>query len=470
MRTILICILIGYAFGMFLTAFFVAKAYTGKDISEIGTGNPGMANVMARIGKVPGLIVLAGDILKTVLAMGLCKFLFFNDIGSAAGLFAGFGALLGHNFPVWRKFKGGKGVAVTCAWIILYMPFGGIVSAVAGGIITILTGLLPLGAVLITIFEIPFAFAEKGWMATGVMFVSFLIMLYQNLPGFIRGFKNEENREFKRERHIKNSIGTILVFIVVAAFLFFDLTRADGGKKTFFGPTTERMDISEYTRVTSIEELTDEDFDTIFLQTGVAKAGVESLINIRKMYLLSTIQDHFFAEPEIEDFTLQKIRHLERVTDDKGTRTILIVEDGDIIVTLSSYCGGWRYGHAGLVLDAKNGDVLEAKTYGEPSEIRNISHWSEYPAYTILRSKDLSKEERAEVASFAKENLLGIDYALLAAKPQKNIKLTNCSLVIWQAYQTAGINIDSDGGYFVSPEDILHDDNLEIVMEYGCEI
>lgn len=469
MKTILICILIGYVFGMFLTAFFVARAYTGKDISEIGTGNPGMANVMARVGKVPGLIVLAGDILKTVLAMGICKYLFYDDIGSAAGLFAGFGALLGHNFPVWRKFKGGKGVAVTCAWIILYMPFGGIVSAVAGGIITVLTGLLPLGAVLITVFEIPFAFAEKGWTATGVMTLSFLIMLYRNFPGFIRGFKNEENREFKREKHIKNSIGTVLVILAVCGLLFFDLVRADGGDKTFFEPSVERADISEYTKVTSMEELSDEDLEVIFRQTGVAKAGVESLIDLKKMYLLSTIQEHFFLVPEIEDIPLQMVRHLERVTDHKGKKTVFVVEEGDIIVTLSSYCGGWRYGHAGLVLDAKTGDVLEAMTYGEPSCIENIGHWSEYPAYVIVRPQNLSKEERAEVANYAKENLTGIDYALLASKTQKNIKLTNCSLVIWQAYKEAGINIDSDGGYFVSPEDIMHDDDLELVMEYGCD-
>ena len=225
MKAYILSALIGYVCGMFLTAWFVARIWAKKDISEIGTGNPGMANVMARIGKVPGFLVLLGDILKTVLAMGLCRYFFSAEIGDMAGLFAGLGTLLGHNFPVWRKFKGGKGVSVTCAWIILYMPFGGIVSAVAGGIITILTGLLPLGAVLITVFEIPFAFLEKGKAAGLVMTVSFLIMLYRNFPGFIRGFKNEENREFKRKRDVKNTIGCIVTVILVVVCFVFDIIK-----------------------------------------------------------------------------------------------------------------------------------------------------------------------------------------------------------------------------------------------------
>lgn len=470
MKTILICILIGYAFGMFLTAFFVAKAYTGKDISEIGTGNPGMANVMARIGKVPGFIVLLGDILKTAIAMGLAMYLFSKDIGDQAALFAGFGVLLGHNFPVWRKFKGGKGVAVTCAWIILYMPFGGIVSAVGGGIITIFTGLLPLGAVIITIFEIPFAFLEKGWTAGVVMTLSFLIMLYRNFPGFIRGFKNQESREFKRARSIKNTVGCILIILAVVLCFWFDYSMIQTRQQTYFEPRVQQEDISEYTRVTSMEELSDEDLEVLFQQTGLGRAGVESLVRLHKMYLIKSIQQHFYTTPTIEVFSLQKVRHLERVSDDHGQKTVFVVEDGDIIVTLSSYCGNWRYGHAGLVVDSKNGEVLEALTYGEPSCLQPLGHWTEYPAYVILRPKNLTKEERAEVVAYAKENLVDINYALLSNKKQSTIKKTHCALVVWQAYQHAGLDLDGDGGYFVTPYDIITDDDLEIVMEYGMDL
>lgn len=222
MIKIILSLLIGYVFGCFLTAYFISKRFTGKDVSEIGSGNPGMANIMCNVGKFPGVMVLVGDIAKTFLAMGIANLLFADEIDFYGMLFAGFGALLGHNFPIWRKFKGGKGVAVTCAWIILFMPFGGIVSAVAGGIIVLLTGLLPLGAVAIAVFAIPYAFLEFNWIAGVVMILSAIIMLYRNFPGFIRGFKNQEERKFKRERSNLNTVGTILTVVVALLLLVVD--------------------------------------------------------------------------------------------------------------------------------------------------------------------------------------------------------------------------------------------------------
>ena len=107
-----VCLGIGYLFGSFLTAEPVARVTTGKGVAEIGSGNPGMANVMEHIGKGAGAVVLAGDALKTALAVLLCGLEIGPHIGSAAMLYAGLGAVLGHIFPAWRKFHGGKGVAV----------------------------------------------------------------------------------------------------------------------------------------------------------------------------------------------------------------------------------------------------------------------------------------------------------------------------------------------------------------------
>ena len=234
MTEVLFSLLIGYVCGCFLTAYFIAKRFAGKDVAEIGSGNPGMANIMCNVGKFPGIMVLVGDISKTILAMGLAYFLFGEVIWYNSMLFAGFGVLLGHNFPVWRKFNGGKGVAVTCAWIIILMPFGGIVSSVAGGLIVLLTGLLPLGAVAIAVFAIPFAFIECDPVAGIIMIISAVIMVYRNFPGFIRGFKNQEERKFKRERSVKNTVGTVLVIIAVIAFIAVDFMLRGGGD----GPTS----------------------------------------------------------------------------------------------------------------------------------------------------------------------------------------------------------------------------------------
>ena len=106
----LACILLGYLFGSFLTAEVVARVVSGKSARQLGTGNPGMANIMAQLGKGAGLLTLAGDTLKTVAACGAAYYATAPLIGQASILYAGLGAVLGHNYPAWARFRGGKGV------------------------------------------------------------------------------------------------------------------------------------------------------------------------------------------------------------------------------------------------------------------------------------------------------------------------------------------------------------------------
>ena len=87
----LLCLLLGYLCGCFLTAELVARARTGKSAAALGTGNPGMANLAHELGKGWGAVVLAGDIAKTALAFGLCRAL-FPALGGLSGLWAGLGA------------------------------------------------------------------------------------------------------------------------------------------------------------------------------------------------------------------------------------------------------------------------------------------------------------------------------------------------------------------------------------------
>ena len=136
----LACILLGYLFGSFLTAEVVARVISGKSARQLGTGNPGMANIMAQLGKGAGLLTLAGDTLKTVAACGAAYYATAPLIGQASILYAGLGAVLGHNYPAWARFRGGKGVAVTCVWLVLYLPFWGTLCCIAGGALVLWLG------------------------------------------------------------------------------------------------------------------------------------------------------------------------------------------------------------------------------------------------------------------------------------------------------------------------------------------
>lgn len=161
------CLLVGYLFGNFLTAELVVKKLTGKRAKTIGSGNPGMANVSANLGIKSGLIVLAGDILKTTLAVFICSHWLFESIGVIAVFYTGLGTVIGHNYPVWNRFKGGKGVAVTCMYIVLASPLWGILSCGVGLGFVLVTRFLPFGGVMIpVVFSIPafVFFWHRSWI------------------------------------------------------------------------------------------------------------------------------------------------------------------------------------------------------------------------------------------------------------------------------------------------------------------
>lgn len=193
-----ICTVIGYLCGCFLTAELAARLAEGKSASEIGSGNPGMANIMANLGKKAGFFVLAGDVGKTLIAFGVSWLLAGGLLGRETFLWAGLGVVLGHNFPFWKKFRGGKGVAVTCTWLIFFMPVWGTVSCIAGGAVVLATGYLPLGAVLIPLLGTCFAFFSQGIMAGIFFLLSFLLMLSRHYRGLLRIVRGTEERKFRR--------------------------------------------------------------------------------------------------------------------------------------------------------------------------------------------------------------------------------------------------------------------------------
>ena len=117
-------ILIGYVFGLFQTAFFYGKMH-GIDIREHGSGNSGTTNALRVLGTKAGLIVFLGDCLKCILAVVLVRVLFgksHQDMIQLLCLYSGAGAILGHNYPFYMNFKGGKGIAATAGMVIAFDP------------------------------------------------------------------------------------------------------------------------------------------------------------------------------------------------------------------------------------------------------------------------------------------------------------------------------------------------------------
>ena len=192
------CILLGYLFGSFLTAEVVSRVVSGKSARQLGTGNPGMANIMAQLGKGAGLLTLAGDTLKTVAACGAAYYATAPLIGQASILYAGLGAVLGHNYPAWARFRGGKGVAVTCVWLVLYLPFWGTLCCIAGGALVLWLGYLPLGAVVIPALAILPAWLSYG-PESGILTLALAIIMFsRHYHGLLRIRQGTEPRFFQR--------------------------------------------------------------------------------------------------------------------------------------------------------------------------------------------------------------------------------------------------------------------------------
>ena len=116
---IILCLIFGYLFGSLNFAIIYSKL-KGDDIRNHGSGNAGATNVLRTYGKGPAAIVFLLDILKGVIAVIIAKLLLDDAIYDCA---VALGAVLGHNFPVYYNFKGGKGVATSFAVLIaLHLP------------------------------------------------------------------------------------------------------------------------------------------------------------------------------------------------------------------------------------------------------------------------------------------------------------------------------------------------------------
>lgn len=190
----ILSILIGYLFGSFLTAELVAGHYAGKRASELGdTGNPGMANIMASLGFVPGIITLAGDLAKCIAAALLAHCIFKNS-GWIITLYAGLGCTLGHDFPFWRKFRGGKGVATTSMAIGIYDFLPALAANIIGLLVVCATKYLCIGGPFIPLSFLIWTLIKKDFEAAGIMFILTILSVFSHSSS-IRGIKNGRTKQ-----------------------------------------------------------------------------------------------------------------------------------------------------------------------------------------------------------------------------------------------------------------------------------
>ena len=157
MLTRIICVAIGYVFGLFQTSYIIGRMH-GIDIRDHGSGNAGTTNMLRTMGTKAGLLTFFGDCLKCILAIVLVRFCFGKthaDMLALLEMYAAAGVILGHNFPFYLGFKGGKGIATTGGVIFAFHWQLGLVCAAVFLIITAISKYVSLGSICMVLI-IPF--------------------------------------------------------------------------------------------------------------------------------------------------------------------------------------------------------------------------------------------------------------------------------------------------------------------------
>lgn len=193
--TIALALVAAYVVGSIDFAVVVARMH-GVDIRKVGSGNPGASNVLRSIGKLPAAMVLLGDTLKGVIgaAMGLIAS-GTTDFASQWVLLAGFAAVVGHCYPVFHRFKGGKGVATGLGVLLFSVPLVGLIAVVTWAILVKMTNTASISSLLVVALSIPLAIWQG---VTGMSLVWLLatvaLVVWRHRANIQRVFKGSEQK------------------------------------------------------------------------------------------------------------------------------------------------------------------------------------------------------------------------------------------------------------------------------------
>lgn len=144
----IVSLLIGYLFGCFQTAYIVGKVVEKIDIRNYGSGNSGTTNAIRVLGWKFGMVTFVADIVKAILPIILVNIIFDSPI---VGIYAGFGVVIGHVWPVFLGFKGGKGIASTFGVMLAIDPGIALIMLVVGSIVVLISKYVSLGSITIVI-------------------------------------------------------------------------------------------------------------------------------------------------------------------------------------------------------------------------------------------------------------------------------------------------------------------------------
>jgi glycerol-3-phosphate acyltransferase PlsY len=184
-----------YVIGSIDFAVIVARM-KGVDIHNVGSGNPGASNVLRSIGRLPAAMVLLGDTMKGVIAaaMGMIASGSANPTVQWAFL-AGLFAVVGHCYPVFHRFKGGKGVATGLGITLFTVPLVGAVAVAGWGVLVALTKTASISSLIMILISIPLAIWQGvTGMSLVWLLVTVALIFWRHRGNIQRVFRGSEQK------------------------------------------------------------------------------------------------------------------------------------------------------------------------------------------------------------------------------------------------------------------------------------
>ena len=211
MATYIIVAIIAYAIGSISFSVIFSKKFAGFDVREKGSGNAGTTNVLRSVGKKAAVITLICDVLKGVVAilLALLAGVIFKDLDKALLVqLAGVFVIIGHTFPVFFKFKGGKGIATSLGVLLITNWQIGLICLVFALLLMALTRMVSVGSiaaavlfpVLVLFINQNYIVAESSnWSYLIFSIVIALLVLFNHRSNLKRIFTGTENKlSFKK--------------------------------------------------------------------------------------------------------------------------------------------------------------------------------------------------------------------------------------------------------------------------------
>ncbi|MCI6512189.1 MAG: glycerol-3-phosphate 1-O-acyltransferase PlsY [Coprococcus catus] len=202
---VIICLVLGYIFGCFQTGYFYGKLFKGIDVRNYGSGNAGTTNTLRTLGKPAGYIVFLGDALKAVFAVWIVRYLLFPGLGDVTKILetvTALGVVLGHNYPFYMHFKGGKGIAATGGFMFALDVRIALIAAIVFAVVFFTTRYVSVGSLTITaLFPILMLIFYPGqWVVFGLSLIFTALAWWRHRANIKRLMNGTENKFEKKKR------------------------------------------------------------------------------------------------------------------------------------------------------------------------------------------------------------------------------------------------------------------------------